>query len=352
MKVLNEVRDVAIKTIKKIKAVEEVVVYEYEAVWDAETSTFTIEELELPTPAADIIKVFKGKGDLQEVTDAMNPPPIICDLNSLEDMLTTTDTIYDRCVKWNIMLEDTEIGNKLRVMLRGYGSNMVLLLINLKLMVSTLQSQESRLDKVQADYDRAQQIIQTTNMENNVKPRSYFTMKIDSAIIAAASKEEKMLFTKTLNEWLLSKPATLLYRGSRDGINAGAFHSKCDNKGSTITIMKCGSGWVFGGFSDIPWWTSTADSYKTSSNAFLFTLKNPHNIAPTRIHVQNPEKAVRSYPGYGPMWGSSTDLYGCYGSAYHCGGPANYADTTGKSNLVYTGTASGTISEIEVFLIN
>ncbi len=66
MQFLNEVRDVTIKTIKKIKAVEEVVVYEYEAVWDAETSTFTIEELELPTPAADIIKVFKGKGEGRE----------------------------------------------------------------------------------------------------------------------------------------------------------------------------------------------------------------------------------------------------------------------------------------------
>ena len=44
----------------------------------------------------------------------------------------------------------------------------------------------------------------------------------------------------------------LLYRGSRDGFAAECFHSRCDNKGPTVTIVKSGK-YVFGGFTEQSW---------------------------------------------------------------------------------------------------
>ena len=44
----------------------------------------------------------------------------------------------------------------------------------------------------------------------------------------------------------------LLFRASRDGFTASAFHSKCDNKGPTITVVKSSSN-IFGGFTEMPW---------------------------------------------------------------------------------------------------
>jgi TLD len=40
----------------------------------------------------------------------------------------------------------------------------------------------------------------------------------------------------------------LRYRGSRDGFNLIDFHSRCDNKGPTISLFKMKSGDVIGGF--------------------------------------------------------------------------------------------------------
>ena len=44
----------------------------------------------------------------------------------------------------------------------------------------------------------------------------------------------------------------LLFRASRDGFAAESFHSRCDNKGPTVTIVKSGS-FIFGGFTEAEW---------------------------------------------------------------------------------------------------
>ena len=44
----------------------------------------------------------------------------------------------------------------------------------------------------------------------------------------------------------------LLFQASRDGFAASAFHSKCDNKGPTVTVVQSGAN-IFGGFTEKPW---------------------------------------------------------------------------------------------------
>ena len=44
----------------------------------------------------------------------------------------------------------------------------------------------------------------------------------------------------------------LLFQASRDGFAASAFHSKCDKKGPTVTVVKSGAN-IFGGFTEKPW---------------------------------------------------------------------------------------------------
>ena len=44
----------------------------------------------------------------------------------------------------------------------------------------------------------------------------------------------------------------LLYRGSRNGWAASAFHSCCDNKGPTVTVIKSGN-YIFGGYTEQEW---------------------------------------------------------------------------------------------------
>ena len=72
--------------------------------------------------------------------------------------------------------------------------------------------------------------------------------------------EESMILTneehqQSLKGWLptdLEGQWHLLFRASRDGFASRNFHSKCDNKGPTITVVKSG-GYIFGGFTEQSW---------------------------------------------------------------------------------------------------
>ena len=71
--------------------------------------------------------------------------------------------------------------------------------------------------------------------------------------------EESVILTnenhrRVLKGWLLSQGGKwrLLFRASRDGFAVVAFHSKCDNKGPTVTIVKSGNN-IFGGFTEESW---------------------------------------------------------------------------------------------------
>ena len=64
---------------------------------------------------------------------------------------------------------------------------------------------------------------------------------------------------KKLLQWLPPKDTQkrqrrlrLLFRASQDGFMAETFHSKCDNKGPTITIAHSGDN-IFGGFTEESW---------------------------------------------------------------------------------------------------
>ena len=58
-------------------------------------------------------------------------------------------------------------------------------------------------------------------------------------------------------EFILTGEWRLLFRASRDGFTASAFHSTCDNKGPTITVVRSGAN-IFGGFTENAW-TSKID---------------------------------------------------------------------------------------------
>ena len=91
--------------------------------------------------------------------------------------------------------------------------------------------------------------------------------------------------SETLVNWLkgsrtiTSDSDKLLYRASRNGWAASNFHSCCDNKGPTVTVVKSGN-YIFGGYTEQHW---DGKSY----------LKEPIVNWDRTIHNR---KAVRSLP--------------------------------------------------------
>jgi hypothetical protein len=145
----------------------------------------------------------------------------------------------------------------------------------------------------------------------------------------------------------------LIYKASRDGFDANAFHSRCDNKGPTMTIVRSNNGYLCGGYTSVGW-PSVHGSYQNDAQAFLFTLINPHNIPPTQYKI-NPEKTARALlcnSSFGPLFGGN-DIHLVANSNSNNNSyinfPSTYVDTTGKGNNTFTGAPKFTTADIEVF---
>ena len=76
----------------------------------------------------------------------------------------------------------------------------------------------------------------------------------------------------------------LLYRGSRDGWKGEYFHSKCDDKSATITVIWSSGGFIFGGFSDKSW--TSIHKWCKSDKYLLFSLNIiSKEVGTTKINI-------------------------------------------------------------------
>ena len=64
----------------------------------------------------------------------------------------------------------------------------------------------------------------------------------------------------------------LLYQATRDGDSNQVFHSRCDNKGSTMTFIKIENGRRLGAYTSLSF--TQSNNWVNDSKAFLFSLDN------------------------------------------------------------------------------
>jgi len=74
----------------------------------------------------------------------------------------------------------------------------------------------------------------------------------DSVILSSDQRESLMTWLKECQAITNESADKLLYRASRNGWAASNFHSCCDNKGPTATVIKSGD-YIFGGYTDQSW---------------------------------------------------------------------------------------------------
>ena len=202
-----------------------------------------------------------------------------------------------------------------------------------------------------------------------------YNIDIDSKILQYDKKYKKYLI-----QWLEKpnnninnenvKNIILLYRGSRDGFSAKTFHDKCNNKGETLTIIKSDDDFIFGGYTEINWdnttWNGKMGEKNNArrdgkGNEFVFTLKNPHNIPPSKFNMKKDwlNHSICCDVNLGPIFGcndirienncntrSNKFTFYDFEPGEYC-----FDDTTGKKRLLFTGKKSFIVKEIEVFNI-
>jgi len=89
------------------------------------------------------------------------------------------------------------------------------------------------------------------------------------------------------------------------GFEASKFHQLCDGKPNTLTLVKSTTGYIFGGYTSVPWSNPTSACVKADNSAFLFTLTNP-NYIPRKLKLKfHPytQNGVYHFSRNGPTFG-------------------------------------------------
>ncbi|XP_020631179.1 uncharacterized protein LOC110068150 [Orbicella faveolata] len=101
----------------------------------------------------------------------------------------------------------------------------------------------------------------------------------------------------------------------------------------------------------------TSHSWGSTSNAFIFSLRNKEGLGPFKSMVTNPSKAIRKYSGYGPSFGSQYSIYIANNANSNTHSYTNfgysYSVPSGVQNkyTILAGTRNFTPDEVEVFYL-
>ena len=150
----------------------------------------------------------------------------------------------------------------------------------------------------------------------------------------------------------------LLYKATRDGFSGSIFHSKCDGKANTVTIIKTNSGFVFGGYTAAAW--KSDGTYSTDSSAFIFSLRRNGITYNEKYMVRDATTAILNWGGKGPIFGSfKSDIfindrsdinynYADFGASYNL--PFGYTRGSANTRRYLAGSYRDWLTtEIEVF---
>ena len=102
----------------------------------------------------------------------------------------------------------------------------------------------------EAEFHQIQALVDPLKPANSTVEARTLGEPFAESIILTNVEEQRVL-----RSWLPEAMAggwRLLFRASRDGYAASVFHSKCDNKGPTVTVVKS-RGNTFGGFTEESW---------------------------------------------------------------------------------------------------
>ena len=199
-----------------------------------------------------------------------------------------------------------------------------------------------------------------SNFSNSTMGKVSDSILTDCSLIGTSLMPLFSLLNKQQDTMLQSEPelsgktATLLFRASRDGFTGKAFHSKCNGKQPTITLIKSEHGYIFGGYTQAPWNKKT--DYVNDSNAFIFTFKNG-NILEVFKQKQT-SHSIYNRPDYLATFGGGHDIHLCdncnssnssysnFGHTFNTPG-AQYGTEQAKSYLA--GSYNFKVLEIETY---
>ncbi len=335
MEIVEGVVGTISETVKAIEAIAEVVVFEYIQTWDGETGTFTMKEVKQVIAAGKIIEKYRAEEGMTDVYDPVadglgrekgeGKGKKTFTVETYNDLKSASHAIYERCCAWNIILEGVDINDKIKIMLKGYASNLLTIAVNMKNILGKLQSQTSRLEAVNAEYRQIHAIIAKTNKDLGVVNKASFAIVsvtfIDtpSKIIVNDSLLEQLgnILKNGDNGWGNYSLTLLHSRTQGQSFDAASFDNAVRGKSKVLTIMQSTEGHVFGGYFEDTF-GSPGSFIPGSPNNYIFALGNKTGQPIKLFRTTGNSIHIASC---GLHMGDNNDLKAFCGSSHYCNNP-------------------------------
>ncbi len=200
-------------------------------------------------------------------------------------------------------------------------------------------------DKLQIKQEEAKAVAEKKKAELKTPWKDSQIMSLEQA---------RLLKTWTQPNKKAQVKLHLLYRGSRDGFTAKAFHSRCDNVGPTVVVIQSHLGKIFGGFAAAAWTSDAQGIFVPNDRSFTFSITSK-----TQCNVCGSAKqqfALYHHAGCGPVFGQGHDIH----IANDCNLPTSGNYTNGGETYTlpyavadkktfYAGVYTFAVKEIEVY---
>ena len=139
---------------------------------------------------------------------------------------------------------------------------------NLSEKVKTLTKRIEILEKENEQLKQNNLVTDLLNEFKMIKEAFLIPYTIDSKIITNFSQINLIKSgIKNANNKVIFK---LLFRGTRDGQKVADFHKYCDGIPNTLSIIQTSKGYIFGGYNEKNW--NSSSGCVQDPNAFIFSL--------------------------------------------------------------------------------
>jgi predicted nucleic acid-binding Zn-ribbon protein len=295
---------------------------------------FFEKQLRKAYPKEDDISLFPTKDELvSKLSKLQNATQLLAFVKNLKEDLNESK-ISSGDMEW-LTPEEARI-----ILIKNISKK----LDTIKNKTPTLIDPEADVTKAKEDFEKAFSGItdKLFNLSNEIEDVIHGEWPKSSLLKAADFAQIK----KWLEKEFQNKKWKLIFKGTKDGQNATAFHKNCNNKGPTVTVIKSKAGKIFGGFLDKAW--ASTNNYVNTSRSFLFS------ITAKAKYEQNSgynTYGAYDYSSYGPSFGGGHDIY----LANDWTTNSNYCNRHSfnfPDNTTLTGGYNFTVEEVEVFSLD
>jgi len=233
---------------------------------------------------------------------------------------------------------------------------------------------EKSIEIIQLKLNNIKRVQETLKASNEFQPNSFLhpdsfgQLNLNENLIYDPFKSSILTGLQPLDlikvcEFDRESKFTLLYRASQDGFEASHFHSKCDGKANTLTLLRASeTSFIFGGFTTATWESFQPGQWKSDPNAFLFSLKNKdEKPCKMKIDASKHVNAIICNSKYGPIFGvgngnsdfsvasKANTSNGSYSNLGYTYKHPKYSKGSNEARSFLAGSKQFQVEEIEVF---